>query len=333
MISSLRALNARRWFVGVTAAVGIGLLGWTVVSVNIDQLADQLRSIRIVLPLVLALAAVRFALQAEGWSLATIDAERPHRGEAFAAVIAGEGAGYFALGPVSREPIKAAFVAHRVDERIGLAAAVTERLVYTAAATALSILGVGILAFRHGHIRWFVAELVTVVTVLSVVKRFHRPRADVLSKPTMLCALKVSIVELRRRAGASTAVILFAALQEFINVIEAYAVLSWLGAAPSLADIVVLEGVSRLVNAAGQFVPGKLGVSEASSAALASALNIGGSYGLTLALARRARSLVWGAIGVMLLAYRTVVLTPASGSREPALGLASIANLSVAESR
>ncbi len=87
---------------------------------------------------------------------------------------------------------------------------------------------------------------------------------------------------------------------------EAYLVLGWLGAAPTLASVVVLEGLSRLMNSAGQFVPGKLGVSEAAATMLADGLRLGGAHGLSLSLARRARSLAWAALGIALVAVRTM---------------------------
>jgi len=339
MISSLRRrFNGTRWLVGATAAVGIGLLAWTVASVDVDLLSNQLHSIRIVLPLVLVLAAVRFAFQAEGWRLAAKGAEGLQRGETFAAVIAGESAGYFALGPVSREPIKASFIAHRVDQRVGLAAAVAERVAYSAAAAALSILGLGILAIRHGHGASFAMGVLVFLAVIAIAWRMRSEKCRAILLPqgrkTTLATLREMADDLRNRRAAIIGMATFALLQEASNVFEAYLVMALLGATPSLAGIIVLEGVSRLVNAAGQFIPGKLGVSEASSTALAAALNLGGSYGLSLALARRARSLAWGAIGLALLAHRAATGLPSSDQgRRSAAGVATIACLNLAASR
>jgi len=69
-------------------------------------------------------------------------------------------------------------------------------------------------------------------------------------------------------------------------------------------SVIVLEGVGRLLNGAGQFIPGKLGVTEAATAAVADMLQLGAAHGLSLALARRVRSLVWGAVGIALVAAR-----------------------------
>ena len=52
------------------------------------------------------------------------------------------------------------------------------------------------------------------------------------------------------------------------------------------------------MNGAGQFIPGKLGVTEAATTALAEGLQLGDAHGLSLALARRARSLALGRVGI-----------------------------------
>ena len=63
--------------------------------------------------------------------------------------------------------------------------------------------------------------------------------------------------------------------------------LAILGATPGLLSVVIFEGTSRLLNAAGQLVPGKLGVLRGDGATIRG-LCIGSAHGLSLALARRA---------------------------------------------
>ena len=114
----------KRWYLPAAAALGIGLFGWTIYSVGPRELAMQMRTLAPVLPLILALAGVRFWCQAAGWRLAMPRDQRPSWTAVCAAVVAGEAAGYFAWGPVSREPMKALLVADRVPQRTALAAAV-----------------------------------------------------------------------------------------------------------------------------------------------------------------------------------------------------------------
>ena len=150
--------SRRQWWVSLAAGAGVAVLVWTIASVGPDKLLQQARGLGAVLPLVLLLAGARFALQAAGWRLAMDERQRPGGAEAFAAVVAGEAAGYFAWGPVSKEPVKALLVGHRLPERTALAAAVVERFAYSAVATMLMIAAVVILAIRTGHVTWLAAR-------------------------------------------------------------------------------------------------------------------------------------------------------------------------------
>lgn len=282
----------KRWYLPAAAALGIGLFGWTIYSVGPRELAMQMRTLAPVLPLILALAGVRFWCQAAGWRLAMPRDQRPSWTAVCAAVVAGEAAGYFAWGPVSREPMKALLVADRVPQRTALAAAVFERFMYTIPATLLIVLGIAIAAVRFHFVGWFlVGCAIALAAALAAGNYWRRVGGD-----------------FHRHRSSLAAMALLAAAQETSNVIEAYLVLLWLGAAPAITAVVVLEGLSRLMNSAGQFIPGKLGVTEAATTALAQGLSLGGAHGLSLALARRVRSLAWGAIGIGLVTLRAINL-------------------------
>jgi hypothetical protein len=78
---------------------------------------------------------------------------------------------------------------------------------------------------------------------------------------------------------------------------------------PTLASAVVLETVSRVITMLFKMVPMRVGVDEVSSSLFAGRLDLGASTGLTLALVRKLRLLVWSAIGLALLAQRRTVAT------------------------
>ena len=296
-MSVATTVSARKqWFIGAAAVAGVALFAWTVHSVGPAVLVAQLRALAPALSFILVLAGVRFLLQAAGWRLAMPAHRRPTLVETFAAVVAGEAAGYFAWGPLSREPTKALLVGHRVPERTALAAAVVERFFYSVAATGLIVAAVALCAMRFHFVKSFLIGMAVMATVAFAAKGYWS---------------RLSVGEPRDRTTSATLLVL-ALTQEGSNLAEAYFVLAWLGAAPTIASVVVLEGISRLMNGAGQFVPGKLGITEAATTALAEILRLGGPQGLSLALARRARSLLWGAGGIGLLAYRAVKGTAVS---------------------
>jgi hypothetical protein len=280
-------MTRQRLYLVLAAVAGVALLAWTIHSVGPNVLVQQLEALAPVLPLLLGLAALRFLMQAAGWRLALAPANRPPWGEMFTAVVAGEAAGYFAWGPVSREPMKAFLLGDRVPQREGLEAAIVERSLYTIVAAALILAAIGIVAVRYGRLWWFLVACAAVGAMAMSAKRYWQPLGRIFEQH-----------------DTAAAIVACAAAQELSNVVEAYVVLAWLGAAPTVTSVLVLEGISRLMNGAGQFIPGKLGISEAASAALSEGLQLGAAHGLSLALARRVRSLAWGTVGIVVVAMR-----------------------------
>jgi hypothetical protein len=282
-------MTRQQLYLVLAAVAGVALLTWTIYSVGPSALVQQLEALAPMLPLLLGLAALRFLLQAAGWRLALAPTDRPSWGEMFKAVVAGEAAGYFAWGPISREPMKAFLLGDRVPQREGLAAAMVERSLYTIVAAALILAAIGIVAVRYGRLWWFLVGFAAVAAAAMAMsaKRYWQRLGR--------------IFEQRRTVAA---ILACGAAQELSNVVEAYVVLAWLGAAPTVTSVLVLEGISRLMNGAGQFIPGKLGITEAATTALSEGLRLGASHGLSLALARRVRSLAWGTAGIAVVVMR-----------------------------
>ncbi|MGH9330028.1 MAG: hypothetical protein ACRD09_06265, partial [Vicinamibacterales bacterium] len=81
-----------------------------------------------------------------------------------------------------------------------------------------------------------------------------------------------------------------------------------LGGAPSILTSFVLEAVNRGINVIFRFVPIRLGVDEAGTALVARIIGLGAAAGVTLALVRKARVLVWSGIGAALMLRRGIGL-------------------------
>lgn len=289
----------------VAATIGVVLFVWTIASVGIAPLAAQINQLGIVVPLVMALAAIRFVLQAAGWRMAMGSASRPTLVQAVRAVIAGEAAGYLTWGPISREPVKALMVSEYTPERVSLSAAIVERIAYMSAATGLVTFSLVLVAIRTNRTDWIAAGVFAAIAIAAVwiavkryVPRLPASARESISGPTLV------------------ALALLAIAQEIINVIETYVVLAWLGANPTLESAIALEGLNRLANAPAQLIPGKLGVLELAGSAFAGILQLGTANGLTLVLARRVRSLAWTGVGILLL---TTSASRARTRRDPAI--------------
>src|SRR5688572_23636191 len=163
----------------VAATIGVALFVWTIASVGIATLAAQISQLGIVVPLVMALAAIRFVLQAAGWRIAMGSASRPTLVQAVRAVIAGEAAGYLTWGPISREPVKALMVSDYTPERVSLSAAIVERVAYMTAAAGLVTLSLVLVAIRTNRADWIVPGVVAAIAIATLwmaAKRPSRPR-------------------------------------------------------------------------------------------------------------------------------------------------------------
>ena len=73
------------------------------------------------------------------------------------------------------------------------------------------------------------------------------------------------------------------------------------GTAPTLLGAFLLESINRFINVAFKFVPMRLGVDEAGSGILTQVLYGASALGVTLAVVRKARMLVWTGAGVVFL--------------------------------
>jgi Lysylphosphatidylglycerol synthase TM region len=94
------------------------------------------------------------------------------------------------------------------------------------------------------------------------------------------------------------------------GIAEVYVTLVLVGTslAPTLVAALILESAGRLINVVFSLVPLRLGVDEAGSGLLANVLRLGAASGVTLALVRKARILVWAGVGVVLLLVRGLSL-------------------------
>jgi hypothetical protein len=75
------------------------------------------------------------------------------------------------------------------------------------------------------------------------------------------------------------------------------------GAFPHVLTAFVLEAVNRTITIVFQFVPIWLGVDEAGTMVVATAVGLGSAAGMSLALVRKTREVIWTVIGLILMTY------------------------------
>jgi hypothetical protein len=312
----------RNRLVPVLGAAGLGLLIYLIVDLGPARIAAQLRGLGSILPTVLLITAAKYPLQTAGWRLALPPHARPPWGESISATITGDALGYLTwAGPFTGEPIRALLIRSSVPVAAGIAAGAAERAMYNVTA-ALLVWVVLLVLLSATHTLALVAasvgSVIGAAALAALVRRRIRTRRAADQQPPR--ADRVATLEAGRVGNAEAfleaarelwhqrrwvlpAIAFLCLAQHAILVGEAYLMLSALGGGTTLKTALVFEAVTKIVNTAGMLVPARVGVSEGGSALLADALGFAASHGLSLALMRRVRALIWAGVGLALLPF------------------------------
>jgi hypothetical protein len=214
--------------------------------------------------------------------------------------------------------MKALLVRGSVSVATGTAAGAAERAIYnlTAAALVWAVL-LGLLYHAHPvavAIGVVVSVLVGIVLVrlgralgkaTDVDERTHLGGSPQTGRARNASAFLAAARQLwATRRSALPAIAILGVAQHALLVGEAYLMLGALGRPTTIRTALVFEAVTKIVNTAGMVVPARLGVSEGGSALLADALGFAGSHGVSLALMRRVRALIWAGVGLALLPFQ-----------------------------
>jgi hypothetical protein len=300
---------------------GLGLAGlafsiYLVWYFGVGIVAEQVATLGAILPAVLLVTGVRFPMQAAGWRLAIAPRLRPGWTESIVATLASDALGYLTFaGPVAGEPVKAYLMRHRVPLRHAIVTGAVERTIYSGMSAVVMLIGLVLAGMRVPGTNWLrwtavavaglAAFYLLVRAVLAAGRRGSRaPRAGDYpqgvpgSRQSAMGETRAVIADLwHERPAALVGIVITSAGQHIMLVAEAYLMLAALGAEPTLTLVLIFEGLNKAVNAAGTFIPGRLGVFEGGNALLAGALGVGATFGLSLSIMRRARAVIWGAAG------------------------------------
>jgi hypothetical protein len=291
-----------RWAVPIVAVAGVVLLAALVLRLGPSTIAWQLSRLAPILPVVLALGALKYTLQTIGWRLVLHPTQRPRWPDAIRATVAGDAVGYLTwAGPFSGEPTRAVLTRHLVPVGPGIAAGAAERAMYSLTSAALVVSVATTLAVTTpaaGRVMVVIGCGLLLLAGAWALARRWSPAATASMWQPPYAAVRTFWVEHR---GAAPVLGVLCLAQHVALIVEAWLMLDALGAIPTVRETIVFEAVTKLVNTAGLAVPGRVGIAEGGSALLAGALGYEASIGLSLALMRRTRALIWAAIGLLLL--------------------------------
>src|SRR5215467_13369777 len=156
------------------AFLAIALFAWVLAHMGLSTVMQQLKAIRIALPIVLALSLLRLLLQSMAWSASLkgeqISVDIP---KLAGARLAGQSMGYLTvLGPMISEPLKIKLLGTSTDPTI--TATFLDNGVYWFTCALLAIMGIASLPFVavHGAVYHSIpAALVLALMVFVITRR------------------------------------------------------------------------------------------------------------------------------------------------------------------
>jgi glycosyltransferase 2 family protein len=289
-----RALTAATTIVGAAAFVySVSVLGAEAIRVAAERIGWGFAAI-------LLLSGLREASRALAWTQ-TLDAgDRLPFGDALRARIAGEALNtLLPMGFLLGEPTKAEHVKDRLPFTKAFSALVIEFAFYGASLALL--LGAAALVVLPP-----IATLMAAVLGAALVPALTRA-------PRIFDPLRRFGANRPRRAWA---ILALEGGYHLLGVAEVYVTLLFIapgGAAWTSA--ILLETVNRGVTIVFKMLPMRIGVDEAGAALVAARFDLSSTTGVTVALVRKLRLLVWNGIGLLILLARS----DRSSARVPAV--------------
>jgi len=324
----------------LAAAGGLILFGYAVRRAGVAEIVGGVAQVGWGLVPILALAGARFFVRACAWRLCMPahepSGEGPPRGrlsigQAFTAFVAGDAIGNLTpLGMAASEPTKVFLTRHRLATRESVASLASDNLLYGASIAAMLALGVIValatiplsLAWREGAIAALFAGVVGAIVTARLMRGTWREEDG--ARPPWretLAGFRRSVLAFsQEQPGRLAQVFLLDLSFHALAVLEVFLTLRWLlgDRSPTLAQAIVFEALNRVVTVAFKFVPFRVGIDEAFSGALAPVMAVQPAAGVTLAVVRKVRNLVWTGIGLLFIAAHPARAAPATDRRENA---------------
>lgn len=309
------------------------LFAWTLRQTGVETVADGFGRVGLAFLAIVVLAGLRFAARAWAWVLCT---EPPHDlrlRDTFPALVSGDALGNLTpLGLFVSEPTKAAFVRDRVSLMTALSGIAVENLFYIvtvaamiaggtiallvefdvpAALRAMSLVALaGMVAFLVLAMALVSGRVRPLTWTLGLLERRSLVPVAVRQRADKLQLLEDRVYTFARRHPSRPIPILLAEIgYHVLGVAETYLTVAMLlpaETAPTLLGAFLLESINRFIQVAFKFVPMRLGVDEAGTGLLTQVLYGASALGVTLAVVRKARMLVWTGIGVAFLGLRGI---------------------------
>lgn len=319
------------WLQGVAFLLGLALLVYVIRRVGVQPIFDALRRIGFGFFILLGISGIRHVLR----TLAMRSAIDPnHRGFSFRHALSvrlgGEAISFLTFtGPLLGEATKVALLRKRVPIVYGVSALVVDNILYNLSVVFFILSGavVMLLSFELPSVvrytlfgiaaistlgillaAWAASRRVMLLTwTIDTFGRFgFHPRA-LTSRRDHISDLESHVYDFySHRPRSFFAMIGFDLLSHVSSVVEVYVTLRMLGYSPFVHAAYVIESLTKVINFVFGFVPATIGVYEGGTEVILRTLGYAAATGVTLALVRKAGTLFWTVIGLIILAWRAI---------------------------
>lgn len=305
----------------IIAFAALALFGWAVVHVGISTIVAQLKAMSIALPIVLALSALRLFLQSTTWSASLKGGNVAVNTRTLMGVrLASQSMGYLTvLGPVISEPMKIKLLGTSSEPTI--AATFLDTGVYWFTSTLVAISGIVCLPIIAAHgaaYHWVPGILALALAVFAITRRSPLlagvARALGSRTPSWLSKaerFEASVRTYRREQPALVnRMFWIGAACQLLIASEVLVVLWSLHLPIHFFAVMAIEGVTRSLKLASGWVPARVGFDEGGAISAFAVAGLTPMNGLSLALTRRVRDLLWALVGIIWLVWNTRRLHP-----------------------
>jgi putative ABC transport system permease protein len=309
----------------------LGLLVFVIKKVGLQPLFDALIRIGFGFFFVVAISGMRHVLRTIAMS-AAVPAE--HRRfnffQAFAARLGGEAISFLTFtGPLLGEATKVALLRRRVPLTYGVPALVVDNLIYNLSVVFFILSGACVMLFTY-HLPPLVSDTLIAIAVIAalgilaaglaarrrimlltwVIDQMARLRLSpkvILKRRQHIYHIESKVYDFyKHHPGVFFGMVACNLLAHVSSVLEVYVTLRLLGFTPHVAQAYIIESLTKVINFVFAFVPGTIGVYEGGTEIVLQTLGFVAATGVALALVRKAGTIVWTSIGLLILTWRTL---------------------------
>ena len=319
------------WLQAIAFLFGLALLIFVINRVGLQPLFDALLRIGFGFFILLGISGLRHVFRTVAMSAAV---PKEHRRftfmQAFAARLGGEAISFLTFtGPLLGEATKVALLRKRVPLTYGVPALVVDNLLYNMSVVFFILSGACVMLLTYTLPAPVYYSLIVIATVaaLGIVAAALAARRRImlvtwLMDQTARMRLSPKVILKRRQhikhieskvydfykhhPGVFFGMIACNLLSHAASVVEVYVTLRMLDFHPLVSQAYIIESLTKVINFVFAFVPGTIGVYEGSTEIVLQALGFATATGVALALVRKAGTIFWTSIGLLILTWRAL---------------------------